>query len=141
MRQRFLDLLVGLAVGGLVGGTFVSVRWQDWMAQTYLLHTADQAAVALALLRGERNLLLERIEKALPNYVLAIESQFSERPERCWVLWQIRKVYEASEQGLPESVREVLNGLPPEHTCLQPQPLAGSSSDGRAPGPEVPDAK
>ncbi len=124
MRQRFLDLLVGLAVGGLVGGSLISVRWQDLMGHTYLVHTADQATVLLALARGEAELVRQRIQKALPIYVETIEQQFSQRPERCWVLWQVRKAYEAAGESFPESIRPALVGLPPESSCVAPAPAA-----------------
>lgn len=122
MGKRFLDLLVGLALGGLVGGSLVSVRWQEAMAQTYLLHTADQAVVAAGIARGEQDALSRRIFEALPSYVQTIESQFSGRPERCWTLWQVRKAYEAAARPVPAELQPILSGLPPESECPSPLP-------------------
>lgn len=120
MRQRLLDVLVGLAVGVLVGGGYVSSRWQRTFASTYLVQTADQAHVASEIAAGRAAELAAKIRAALPAYVEALDRELADAEGRCWALWAVRDAFAAAGEEPPAAIAPTLAGLPDRGSCPPP---------------------
>lgn len=123
-RRRVFDLGVGLALGAVLAGAWVSWSWQRSFATVYLVQMADQANVAREIGRGAGPALAEKIRAALPLYVATLDRDFRDVQGKDWALWAVRDAYEASGVTPPASIAPILQALPPRESCPPPRGAA-----------------
>jgi hypothetical protein len=123
-RKRWFDLLVGLALGAVVSGAWVSSKWQKTFETMYVVETADQAHVAREIAAGRAGALAERIRAALPGYALGLERQFAKADGKSWALWAVRDAYEAAGMAPPAEIATLLEALPPRASSPPPEGVA-----------------
>jgi hypothetical protein len=123
-RRRFFDLGVGLALGAVLSGAWVSYSWQKSFATVYLVQMADQANVAREIGRGEGGALAEKIRSALPLYVATLDRDFRDVQGKDWALWAVRDAFQAAAIPPPASIAPILQALPPRASCPPPRGAA-----------------
>lgn len=123
-RRRVFDLGVGLALGAVLAGAWVSWSWQKSFATVYLVQMADQANVAREIGRGEGAALAEKIRSALPLYVATLDRDFRDVQGKDWALWAVRDAYQAAGIEPPASIASILQALPPRADCPPPKGAA-----------------
>jgi hypothetical protein len=129
-RRRWFDLLVGLAVGSVLSGAWVSWKWQKTFQTMYVVETADQANVAREIAAGRGAALAERIRASLPGYALGLEREFRGVAGKDWALWAVRDAFEAAGVAPPEEIATQLRALPPREASPPPEGVRAAAGDG-----------
>jgi hypothetical protein len=109
-----LSFAAGAAVGGLASGLLALRYCESRLADSYALGVADQANVAREIYAGRSSQLAARIVDAMPQYVLALDREFSDAHWTQPALWLVQDVYKESGIEVPSEIRHVLAALPPK---------------------------
>lgn len=110
---RFLAVfLLGAILGGTGAAILVGKKAGEFYQNQYMTNVMDQANVALHVRSGRGDKLVETIEKNMPEYAVAIDTNFKEHPQAINALWMIKAYYQRTGKAVPEKIKSILNGLP-----------------------------
>ena len=115
-------LVIGLAAGFLAALLLPLPLTKRHFSEQYTFDVLEQTEIARELRRGRHAELAGRIEKRLPDYVIALKtpSLVEESPMTNDVLWHVRRFYVENNLEIPKEIEPILANLPAEDPSFCP---------------------
>lgn len=117
-RPRTVGLLslgasLGLVVGAIGASAMVASHYNRMFRERYVLDIVEQAQIAKQIRNGSGLDLANRIEQTLPEYVVALEREYGRHDAVLPGLRSVKDFYVSTATPVPESIRLILDKLPP----------------------------
>lgn len=120
---RILVSVVLVCAGGVAGTLWSSHQWHKVFSQFAATTLTEIALDAYMLDTDQADQVLQRKADALPQLVQQLDTlhrNYLDESYYTYALWQVVRYYETSGHDVPDSIRPILEPLPPRPpTCCE----------------------